>query len=240
MKRLIFTIVSGSNFSSIAEELVLPRMRKYAEKVGADFLQISNSDGYISPFFKRLDIYEFLNTWERVIYLDADIIIKDNASDLFDYVPEDELGLFDETVLLERDWNHPENVTFLERYNEQLITAGESPLLPNAWNGKYYNTGVIVASTKHKILFTPHNILHPIDIPDWDQDYINYLLVLLKMNVFDIGHNFNAIHWWRKCPFLNCTNSNIQFIHAAGNKNRKREVLLEILDTMNYTVSWIK
>ncbi len=63
-----------------------------------------------------------------------------------------------------------------------------------------------------------------------DQEYVNFLLVLLNQKVFDVGYQFNAFNWWRHdVSALSCRNPENYFVHCAGSKRNKRETLEGIL-----------
>ena len=92
--RLVVTIAVGESYRQMGEH-THPTMKKYADRIGADFLIIDESAGS-TPHWEKFQLFHLLNKYERIIYFDTDIIIRDDCPDLFDLVPDNRLGIFDE------------------------------------------------------------------------------------------------------------------------------------------------
>ena len=90
--------------------------------------------------WNKFYIHELLNEYKRIIYLDIDILIREDCPNLFDIVPVDKLGMFNEG-----------RYTTRYEYLEQASEYYKEPLKP--WNGKFYNSGVMVISRLHKKIF---------------------------------------------------------------------------------------
>lgn len=139
-KNLILTLAVGETYSKMAE-LTHPSIRAYAEKIGADFKCIKESN-CSSPHWEKFNaIYDLLNQYERIAYIDTDIIIREDCPDIFNVIPKDRLGLFDEMP-----WTSQRNLSLIESCKEYGITLSK-------WNGKYYNTGVMIIPRQFKHLF---------------------------------------------------------------------------------------
>jgi hypothetical protein len=235
MKKLVFTVTCGEEFTRMADELTVWRMRDYARRIGADFLQMHGEGDYESPFFRRLDMCRLLASWDRVLYLDADVIVREGSPDIFEAVPRGKIGMYDESILMQRNATRPDRIGFIDLYNEQLESAGERPLMLEDWDGRYYNTGVIVADAVNRGFFMSKLHVKPVQALDWDQDYLNFVLFLEGAETHDIGYRFNAIHGWRgkEDDFdLSAANPANHFVHVAGSKQRKREALENTLRVM--------
>jgi lipopolysaccharide biosynthesis glycosyltransferase len=62
--------------------------RRYAKKFGADYYLLSSANDFLPAADKHLDyqklkFYDFLD-YDRIVYMDSDYIIKDNAPNLFE------------------------------------------------------------------------------------------------------------------------------------------------------------
>jgi hypothetical protein len=87
-------------------------------------------DWIISKYL-GMKIVDLLKIYDRVIWTDSDILIRQDCPNLFDIVPETKLGMFNEGKYAPR-------ADFLQ----QASIAYNEPL--KKWNGKFYNSGVMV------------------------------------------------------------------------------------------------
>lgn len=145
MKNAVVTIAIGPEFERIAE-LTHPTMRAYAAKIGADFVVLDKKElAVTSPHFEKFRLYHLLNKYNRIIYLDTDMVVRPDCPNLFDTVPYNKLGLFNEGPFVNR----------LEQMQEACRVYS---IEIQKWKNEFYNTGVMVVSRPHKFLFDkPHN-----------------------------------------------------------------------------------
>lgn len=176
MKNVFFTISIGRDYQQIAQ-LTHPFMKQYAEKIGAEFINITGPAE--RPHWQKFLIGQLLDRYDRVLYMDTDIYVKPHTPDLFGIVPFHEIGMFEEGKYEDR---YPAMMNIGLRYPEHLAAVGN-------WNGLYYNTGVMVVSGMHRELF-----LHPnTAISDcfFEQSYINLMISEKNTPMLDIGFRFN-------------------------------------------------
>lgn len=175
-RRLILTIAVGEEYQKIAE-YTHPTLRRYAERIGADFKVIDESN-CTTPHWEKFQIYQLLNQYDRIIYLDTDLIVRDDCPDLFEIVPKFKLGAFNEAP-----FTGGRMISIYETCKEY----GET--LPG-WNGKYYNTGVMVISARHNHLFKK---------PDreafnfYEQGYLNMQIAKENVEIYDLSYQFNRM-----------------------------------------------
>lgn len=176
MKRAIVTIVTGEYFGRMAA-LTHPTIKAYADKIGADFIVWTDVSAYKYPEYKKMEIGGLLATYDRVLYLDTDVIIRDDAPNVFDVVPEDHLGILEESRYFDR------GVTTVQFMTQIGYDA-------RRWNGKYYNAGIYVCSRCHQDLF----VKPPMEWNHFrDQSWFNTLISDRKVKVFPLPHRFNRI-----------------------------------------------
>lgn len=176
-ENLVLTISIGEYYNKISE-MTLPFLKGYADKIGADFLLINEfNEKYITQKWNKFYISELLNEYKRIIYFDIDIIIRKDCPNLFDIVPENKLGMFNEGRYVAR-------YEFLEQASEYY---GE-PL--KKWNGRFYNSGVMVISRVHSQLF---RMPKGIDYVETDQPYLNLRILNDKIEMFDLDFRFNRM-----------------------------------------------
>ncbi len=175
-KHLVLTIAVGDAYENMAM-YTHPTLKAYAERIGADFLSIDESN-CSSPHWMKFQIFDLLNQYERIIYFDTDIIIRDDCPDLFSIVPTNELGMFNEAPFTDG-----RQMAMYE------ICKAYATTLPE-WNGKYYNTGVMVISRTHKYLFQK---------PDeenfgyYEQSYLNLQIAKKEVWMCDLRYQFNRL-----------------------------------------------
>ena len=176
-KNLVLTISVGDYYQELSK-LTSPFIKKYAEKIGADFLNIDgfNSE-YITQKWNKFHIHDLLNKYERIIYFDIDILIREDCPNLFDIVPKNKLGMFNEGRYAPR-------LEFLQQaaeyYGEEI----------REWKGKFYNSGVMVVSRIHKQLF---KLPKGQDFVETDQPYLNLRITNDKIEMFELDYRFNRM-----------------------------------------------
>ena len=120
------------------EEYTIPSAKKYAKKIGADFITIKEPADevkslrlvYQQSIATKVYIFrEFLKTdYEKMLFLDCDIFVRDNAPDIFEYD------------------QHKYNDLLIRRIsglgNKMHMEAAKDVL--NSEAAQFYNTGVFV------------------------------------------------------------------------------------------------
>lgn len=196
--KLVLTLSIGGYYQQISE-YTSPFIEKYASKIGADYLNIKDFNAeYITQKWNKFLIHELLNKYKRIIYFDIDVIIREDTPNLFDIVPESKLGMFNEGRYTPR-------YEFLEQASEYY---GE-PL--KKWNGKFYNSGVMVISRRHKQIF---RMPKGIDFVETDQPYINLRILNDKIDMLDLDFRFNRMDIMDK--ILGVSRLDSYIIHYAG------------------------
>jgi hypothetical protein len=205
-KNLVLTIAVGSLYEKMAE-LTHPSIKKYADKIGADFLSI-NENYCSTPHWEKFQVSELLNTYERIIYLDTDIIVREDAPNLFDVVPGDMLALFNEMPFTP------------ERQFSLMESCKDYGIRLKNWDGRYFNTGVMVIPRTWKSLFIkPEKEIFNY----YEQGYLNAKIheqlesVGNEMRVFDLEYKYNRMACMDS--FTGEERFASYFIHYAGFPN---------------------
>jgi lipopolysaccharide biosynthesis glycosyltransferase len=208
MANLVLTISIGEYYNKLAQ-LTLPSIKKYAEKIGADFLNIDeNNSEYITQKWNKFHIYNLLNKYNRIIYFDIDILIREDCPNLFSIVPENKLGMFDEGRYEAR---YPWVEQASEYYDEPV----------KKWNGKFYNSGVMVISRIHKQIF---KLPKGIDFVETDQPYINLRIINDKIEMHDLDYRFNRMDILDK--FCGISRLDSYVVHYAG---APKDIQMEVM-----------
>jgi lipopolysaccharide biosynthesis glycosyltransferase len=224
-KRLIVTIMLGKDPSF---EFVKTTFKEYAKKVDADFFCITepssilksnnnNNKLFFDALFQKISLGDLSNEYERVLYLDADILITPHAKNIFNiYKDDSKIYMFNEGLLSNR---------------ESELNLISSRLDRPIKDKNYFNVGVILFPKDNQFLkaIRIHDLEYFVSNSNWfDQTYINFKCRLNKLDTFSLNKEFN------------CMGSSVDsdkrflasFIHYAGNGycNRKQRPIFMLND----------
>jgi hypothetical protein len=204
-KHGLVTTVIGDAFEGIWS-ISRPTFEAYARRFSLDLLLITAAPDGHSPQHAKCAIHRYLQSYERVAFVDADVLIRDDAPSLFDVVPESHVGLFEEGQFA---------TNRLDAMNRLLRDLGHvAPDWLNA--GKYYNTGVMVVSRGHAAAFAS---LAPSIANYGEQTYLNYSLWLNRYPIFELDYRFNRIGLMNR--FVAEPRHESFFLHYAGLHRRR-------------------
>lgn len=180
MKKAIVTGAFGERYVRMAE-VTFPTMRAYAERIGAEFHALDKRvyAEPATPHWEKLQLRRFVEKYDRTLWFDADIAVRDDTPDLFGIVPTGLLGAWDEAPF--GPWDYP---SFISRWSA-LSRLGKAD-----YPGLHFNTGVMVLDRSHLSLFQDPPEFPGYDLL-WDQGWLNYLFALRRMSFFEITPRFN-------------------------------------------------
>lgn len=224
MKKAIFTLAIGENPMYKA---AVKSFQRYADIVEADLvvstelhypITLENPRHTVSPAWtEKLYIGELLKEYDRVLYLDADIIVAPHAENIFDvYADLETLYLFNEGYYLER------------QHVIDKITNILGPL--DNWpqsNGRpmYYNVGCMLISNQCRLfdIATLEDLQKICNhIQYYEQTYFNYLIHRDGLKHERLSEKFNRMDALGEDGYIDAS-----FIHYAGrgytNSSLKRE-----------------
>lgn len=230
--RVIFSIMIGADPMYYYAE---KSMRHYAAKTHSDVYIIrtcklpapdetEDNQKYIALYQKKF-IFNLLKKYDRVLYLDADVLVTPDAQDIFQQYPDpnnDTLFMFDQAqgmghTALDQTRNnknqHPglqgkihlqkiinlldkNNATDVEyNFNAGVILAGKETLLAEYWNDKDL---ALIGSMSSC----------------YEQGYINILISRYNIKVKCLNENFNRM------GFIDTPKSwdGISFVHFANGR----------------------
>ncbi|MCK9519315.1 MAG: hypothetical protein M0R74_09895 [Dehalococcoidia bacterium] len=179
-KKAIVTIVSGKKYEEIWQR-VEPYFTAYAEKCDAE-LVVLKEGSVPSAHWLKFGIYTLLHKeFSRVAFIDADILIRPDTPNLFDIVPDDQFGIFNEGYFT------PRSICLHEVKKVYNVD------LPN-WNGAdYYNTGVMVVSRCHRHIFKMMADVKQLRNSFGEQTYLNMRIMQSGVKIFHLDYNFNRM-----------------------------------------------
>jgi len=197
VRNAVVTITIGEDFKRLAA-LTHPRLKAYAERMGAEFVVIDKPISKISPHFEKYQMFDLLNEYDRIVYLDTDLIVKDDCPSLLEVVPLDCLGAFNEGA-------------FIDQVKAMQSIVKETGEEIRKWDRQYYNTGVMVVSKAHKYLFKrPKKEIFNF----YEQSYLNLRMINDGVKMFPLPYEFNRLEALDKFVGRHRLASHI--IHYAG------------------------
>lgn len=224
----VVTILIGNRHNNIAK-ISHPTQKAYAKKIGADFVvydgekytvhSVENSTTTIishqpvvnlktftlsKPAFgsyNKLNLIELFERYKRILYIDTDIVIRDDSPSLFEIVPETTVGMMDES-------------TFIKDSRSSLISswAEKFNFDDKRWNGHYYGGGVFLLSDQHRKLLDPPSEFY--DDGFYEQTLFNWNIINNSIPMYDISYKFNRVSYMDE-QLMEPRHSSY-FIHYAG------------------------
>ena len=129
--------------------------RAAADRWGAEYVEIVRPlFGWRDPFLEKLHLDRHAAAYDRVVYLDRDVVVRADCPSLFDLVPETHIG----AVASEQDGHH---LLFhiLPKMDPLCHVVG----VPMDYSTEYINSGVLVFSPHiHQLAFEAARCLHGI------------------------------------------------------------------------------
>lgn len=182
MKKAILTICAGTAYQAMGT-LTCPLMRRYADRIGAEFV-VLDSIHLPKSCFSKFAIFDWIGRYDRLLFLDVDTIVRGDCPDLFSLVPEGVFGAFDEHKLAD-DVQKATHVEYMRRASGFYGIPMD--------NFRFFNTGVMVLGTIHRELFA--HAEQYLQEEYYDQLLVNLRLGNLKLDTFDIGYKFNRMQY---------------------------------------------
>ncbi len=140
---LIITIATGKTFNELLE-VTGPVLEEYAENVGADFVALTNATQQWWGL-EKFRVLEFAKQYERTLYIDADVILRDSAPNLFELVPRGYVAMHD-------DWPHLPSYDWLWSERAAILGSQGRPMdrMETAWN-----TGIVLCDRDQADIWQP-------------------------------------------------------------------------------------
>lgn len=211
MQTAVVTLTIGQEYEAIAK-LTHPKLKQYAQRIGADFHVINGRQYPSAPVcYEKLQLTYLLgSSYQRIIYLDTDILVKPECPNLFEIVPLGWFGAFSEGRWVDRS----------DAFRKAHLQFG--PLLtPWDWLKSYFNAGVMVFDRSHyEVFMAPYIFFNNFQ----DQTWMNIQVYRHCRDKFiDLGPHFNRM------PFLRWEErSESHIIHYAGNPDHKTQIAQDL------------
>ena len=228
--RVIFSIMLGKDPMFYYTKKML---QHYAKKTHSDLIILDHiklappaplcNNQRLSAWYQKKYIRDLQKRYDRVLYMDADIIITPWAKNIFEEYPDTELSktfIYNELLYLNQA-----NLRSHMGPNEVNTAIKQSSLLninPELLQ-KYFNAGVILVGRNSTLLqnWDDNELIKIAGYSgSYEQTYINYLAIKNNHSIQSISDDYNRM------PYLGLPKSwlGINFVHFAGGgyfKSRK-------------------
>lgn len=186
MKTALVTLSIPSSFTNRIFNLTEPFLKYYANKIGAEYIVIDKPKlNLYKIHYEKFQVYDILKHFDRIIYMDNDIIIDEDCPNLFSIISEDKFGAV---------YSLNRNSMYIHHRN-QCMASTQREWGNIGWTSGNYNSGVMVFSKRHRHIFNPdvHELrINPNFKPKYyEQDVINYRLVKSKTDIRALDNKFN-------------------------------------------------
>jgi len=179
MKTAVVSAAFGRHYEWMSS-VTWPNQRAYAEKIGSDFLTLKEQrNPQAMPTWEKLQLKDLFADYERLLWLDCDVAVRDDCPDLFGVVPESKIGAWDESAV--GPWDYP---GFIKKWSD-LADQGDVP-----YPGWHFNCGVMVLSRAQVKIFEDPPIYTGYELL-WDQGWFNFGVAREGIHLLDLGWKFN-------------------------------------------------
>lgn len=183
----------------------LPIQKMWAERWGAEY-RILDDPAYSKRAmwcYRTLIFYDLLKTYDRILYIDADVVINKNCPNIFEIVPCDTVGV----VLEDKGSRRKER---LDRIRRVKVCLGEI-----GWQTGFFNMGVYVVSKIHRNMFQRVDGKLWEDM-GWDSPFYSYQIMRLGYKWVDLGYKFNHMSMFSESWNGSPSRFDSYIIHYAG------------------------
>lgn len=182
LRTAIVTLAIGEHARRTAD-ITLRFMRHYAARTRSSLITLRRPKLGTHAKFEKFQLSEILKSYDRVLYLDCDILIMPNCPDLFKVVPDGAFGAF-------FDSNATENPADIPKWRNEEIDFFQKSHGDIGWRKTYFNSGVMLIPSCSRHVFDRTLGLNP-GKRVIDQTQINYNVQKHGIVTFDIGPSFN-------------------------------------------------
>ena len=140
----VVSVAVGQNAIDTSK-ITWPRMRKYAEFVGADFVAITDDKSPSWPVANKFRVGQLCSQYRRVLYLDADTWLMPGVGNIFDQFEPGWLYMFPDSIKQGIKWDS------IQGFSQRIADESGYPLVEM----KCHNSGVVLFDQQHVPAWSP-------------------------------------------------------------------------------------
>ena len=224
-RRAVVTVAVGEYFKK-----ALPLIQRYARKCNADYFCIDEAwmGNESSAHYLKWKCNAIMAMgYNRILFVDSDVMIMPNSPDIFDLVPVGTLGVFDEAPIMQvRGLNRKDTCErFISSWRRQI---GD---IEYKYPGHYFNSGVMVFDTTCNPFVVRNDGVYSFNTDSvFDQTYLNIVSATYPKTLLDWQWNRMAIN--QAHTFIGSDDmfyGGAYFLHYCGNAEQKKRIDVDML-----------
>ena len=205
-KKLAIVTRADENIREMTD-LTLPFMLKYADKCGADFIILADDAPFLTednkPHYRILEIEKLFDKYDRILNLDADMIVTPDCPNIFEVVPEDMIG----SIYEDKGSRQPDRRSKIWGIQNVWGDVG--------WREGYTNAGTFLMSKMHRDIFKPHGDEYWLAWGSADL-HLSYNIHKYNFKVHELEYKWNHMTMFNE-PWMGSPNRfESHIIHYAG------------------------
>jgi len=206
MKKYALVTRADDNIKEMAS-ITLPVIKKYAKKIGADFINLNQDSPFLTDdnrdHYRILKVLDLFDEYDRIVHVDADILISDKCPNILDHVKEDHIGMIYE----DKGSRKNNRIALINNVQKEWGDVG--------WRSGYTNGGFSVWSREHKNIFLPHNGRYWTSWGSADI-HISYNIHKYGYKVQELDYKWNHMTMFSEAWNGNANRFDSYVIHYAG------------------------
>lgn len=183
----------------------LPIQKMWAKEWGADHTILSDPI-YSRPAmwcYRTLAFQHLLVTYDKILYIDADIIINKGCPNLFTQLPFDTIG----AVTEDKGSRQKERRDRIKKVNAYFGDIG--------WKKDFFNMGFYLVSKLHRDMFRMIND-KLWEKRGWDSPFYSYQIMRLGYKWVDLGYKWNHMSMFSEEWNGSLSRFDSHILHYAG------------------------
>ena len=202
-------------------------IKNYASKCGADYIELSGNQNPDWPMANKYRLYKVTKAYKKTLYLDCDIVVKENAPNIFQLTPDNKISAYDEFEIFETK----EDTQWILDQQEAILNklCSDKVKQRHLDNGKFITRSMINGG----VLVIPNELAEYYKQPDipypnfWCFDQHLLTLELPEDKLYSLSHEFNCEYVQDETNFISRSYDSY-FIHINSIKGepRRRKLLL--------------
>jgi len=202
MENRLITVRADKNIKDMTD-ISFPFIEAYAKKCNAEILVLDTDIPNLHRHYRILQLKDLFLYYDRILNLDADILIRHDCPDIFCMIPEIYVACIFEDKGTRQEHRR-------KTIRDIQIKRGDV-----GWKEGYINTGFILFSKQHEDVFNvdENNLWEE---PGYDDIELGYNMHKLGIQIYELPFQFNHMTMFSE-QWNNYTNRfNSYVIHYAG------------------------
>lgn len=186
-KLAVVTCAIGPKFQELLT-ITGPQLKKYADKCGADFIVLEDDQCPHFPNGNKFRVRHIAKQYDRVLYLDTDLWVKDCTPNMFKLYPPG-------AVYMHADRPHIVESAWLDDEAKRLADSQNAPVIVP----ECFNSGVVLLDREFADMWT--RLKRPfLNHHTMEQSWIEINCKRRNYPIIDIDNRFNTQFYWIDFP----------------------------------------